>query len=162
MAISKEKKVALLAELESIVNASQSIVFLTFDKLNVADTTELRKKFRGQEVGYKVVKKTLLKKALNARAPQGDMPELPGELAIAYGTDLLVPARESYDFQKTHKEQFIIVGGVFDGAYKTKEEMMSIATIPGLQTLRGMFVNLINSPIQRFAVALDQIAKKNA
>ena len=44
--------------------------------------------------------------------------------------------------KKTHKEQFIIVGGVFDGVYKTKEEMMSIATIPGLQTLRGMFVNL--------------------
>jgi ribosomal protein L10 len=36
--------------------------------------------------------------------------------------------------------------------------MMSIATIPPLQTLRGMFVNLINSPIQRFAVVLDQIA----
>jgi hypothetical protein len=39
---------------------------------------------------------------------------------------------------------------------------LSIATIPPLQTLRGMFVNIINSPIQRFAVALDQIAKKNA
>jgi hypothetical protein len=35
---------------------------------------------------------------------------------------------------------------------------MSIATIPPLQTLRAMFVNLINSPIQRMAVVLDQIA----
>jgi hypothetical protein len=37
-------------------------------------------------------------------------------------------------------------------------EMLGIATIPPLQTLRGMFVNIINSPIQRFAVVLDQIA----
>jgi ribosomal protein L10 len=40
------------------------------------------------------------------------------------------------------------------------EEMLGVATIPPLQTLRGMFVNLINSPIQRFAVALNQIATK--
>jgi ribosomal protein L10 len=37
---------------------------------------------------------------------------------------------------------------------------MSIATIPPLQTLRGMFVNLINSPIQRFAVVVNAIAEK--
>jgi ribosomal protein L10 len=38
-------------------------------------------------------------------------------------------------------------------------EMMSIATIPPIETLRGMFVNLINSPIQRLVIGLDQIAK---
>jgi len=51
-----------------------------------------------------------------------------------------------------------IIGGVFEGKYMNKEEMLGIATIPPLQTLRGMFVNLINSPIGRFAVALNQIA----
>ena len=47
---------------------------------------------------------------------------------------------------------------MFEVKYMNASEMMSIATIPPLQTLRGMFVNLINSPIQRFAVVLDQIA----
>ena len=37
--------------------------------------------------------------------------------------------------------------------------MISIATIPPLQVLRGMFLNVINSPIQRFAIALGQIAE---
>jgi len=47
---------------------------------------------------------------------------------------------------------------VFEGKYMNADEMMSIATIPPLQTLRAMFVNLINLPIQRFAVVLEQIA----
>lgn len=37
--------------------------------------------------------------------------------------------------------------------------MTEIATIPSMQVLRGQFVNLINSPIQRFVVALNQIAE---
>jgi ribosomal protein L10 len=41
-------------------------------------------------------------------------------------------------------------------------EIAQIAMIPSLQTLRGMFVNIINSPIQRMVIALDQIAGKKA
>ncbi len=41
----------------------------------------------------------------------------------------------------------------------TKSEIEGIALIPSVQTLRGMFVNVINSPIQRFAIALNEIAK---
>ena len=44
----------------------------------------------------------------------------------------------------------------------TALEMIEIAKIPGLEVLRGKFVNIINSPIQRFAVALSEIAKKKS
>ena len=38
--------------------------------------------------------------------------------------------------------------------------MISIASIPTLQVLYGQFVNLINSPIQGFAMVLSEIAKQ--
>jgi hypothetical protein len=38
--------------------------------------------------------------------------------------------------------------------------MVAIATIPPIGVLRGMFVNVINSPRQGFVMALDQIAKQ--
>ena len=41
-----------------------------------------------------------------------------------------------------------------------KEGMIAMASIPPLDTLRGMFVNVINSPIQGFVMALSEIAKK--
>jgi large subunit ribosomal protein L10 len=160
MAISKDKKQSIVASFEEILKDAQSVVFVQFNKLTVAGVNSLRRKLRAEGVGYKVGKKTLLKRVLSAKGYKGDLPALDGEIAIAYSTDMLAPAREVYDFQKGNKDSVAIVGGIFEGAYKTKEEMTAIATIPGLQTLRGMFVNVINSPIQRFAIALNEVAKK--
>jgi large subunit ribosomal protein L10 len=89
----------------------------------------------------------------------GSQPELTGELALAWAEDLVAPAREVYGFQKKFPEGLKILGGVFEGVYMSKAEMEGIATIPSLPVLRGMFVNVINSPIQRMAIALSEIAK---
>ena len=161
MAITKQKKVELIASMSERLADAKSIVFVNFKALGAADTKILRRKLSADNVGYFVTKKTLAKRVLGDLKAKGDMPELPGELAIAYGEDLLTPARETYAFQTTPRDKgsISIVGGIFDGEYKTKEEMMAIAMIPPLQVLRGMFVNLINSPIQRFAIAMGQIAE---
>jgi large subunit ribosomal protein L10 len=72
---------------------------------------------------------------------------------------LTTPAREFYAFQKKYNGNVKIVGGIFEGKYMTVEEMTAIAAIPSQKTLYAQFVNLINSPIQQFVVALDAIAK---
>ncbi len=162
MAVTKQKKAETTKELDTLLAGANSVVFVNFHGLSVADTTMLRRKLRNEGVGLKVAKKTLLKRSLGVKGVAGELPELSGEVAIAYGADLLAPAREVYAFQKESKDKIAILGGIFDGNYKGKEDMLSIATIPPLQTLRGMFVNLINSPIQRFAVVLDQIAAKKS
>ena len=158
MPITLDKKKELVASLEKALKGANSVVFVKFDKLKVADVNNLRRSLQTEKVGYQVAKKTLLRRALSTHSISGDLPEIPGQVAIAYSGDLLAPAREVFGFQKKHKDNISIVGGVFEGKYMNASEMMSIATIPPLQTLRAMFVNLINSPIQRFAVVLDQIA----
>jgi large subunit ribosomal protein L10 len=162
MPITLDKKKSLVATLEESLKSAQSVVFVKFDKLKVADVNILRRSLQKEGVGYIVSKKTLLKRALGTRGITGDMPEMPGQIAIAFGTDLLTPAREVFAFAKGHKDNTAIIGGVFESKYMNASEMMSIATIPPLQTLRGMFVNIINSPIQRLAVVLEQVALKRA
>jgi large subunit ribosomal protein L10 len=162
MPITLDKKKELVASLEKALKGANSVVFVKFDKLKVADVNSLRRALQKEEVGYQVAKKTLLKRALSTHGITGELPEVGGQVAIAFGADLLSPAREVLAFQKGHKENISIVGGVFEGKYMNAEEMMSIATIPPLQTLRAMFVNLINSPIQKFAVVVNAIAEKQA
>jgi large subunit ribosomal protein L10 len=162
MAISRIKKEEITAKLEKIIKNSSSLVFLNFHGLGVSDTTLMRRNLRENGVRYLVSKKTLANRVL-AEAPfAGDIPAFEGELAIAYGDDSLAPAREVLFFQNKHKKNLAIIGGVFDGMFRNKEDMMEIASIPPLQTLRGQFVNLINSPIQSFVGALDEIAKARA
>ncbi len=162
MPVSREKKKEVLESLKGAVSKSKSIVFVNFKGLNVTDTTQLRRDLKAQGVTYTVAKQTLTKKALDESGLKGTQPEIVGELAVAYGEDLIAPAREVYTFQKKFQDKVTIIGGVFDGMYKSKEEMTEIASIPSMQTLRGMFVNIINSPIQRMVIALDQIAGKKA
>lgn len=160
MAISKAKKEEVLNRVTDVVKGAQSAVFVNFHGLTVADTTALRSGLREDGVGYLVAKKTIVKRALADSGVKGDQPALDGELAIAYGDDLTAPARGIYAFKKDHPENIAILGGVFEGAYMDQEEMTEIATIPPTPALRGMFVNVINSPIQGLAIALSQIAEK--
>lgn len=163
MAISKSKKQDIVASFDSILADGPSVAFVQFDRLTVAQSNALRRKLRAAGVGYKVGKKTLIQRALATKGINGTLPELTGEVAVAYSTsDLLAPSREIYDFQTAQKNIVTLIGGIFEGEYKDKEAMTKIATIPPLHTLRGMFVNIINSPIQRMVIALDQIAAKKA
>ena len=114
---------------------------------------------REKGVGYTVAKKTLTKKALNEGGIDGVLPELPGELGIIYGTDPVEGARGVYEFQKKLEKKIQIVGGVFENRFMSQSEMIVISQIPSLKTLQAQFVNLINSPIQRFVLALNEIAK---
>lgn len=161
MPLTKQKKSELLKKLKT-VTAAKSLAFVNFHGLTVANVTELRRKLKESGVGYLVAKKTLAKKALGEAGIAGAVPDLPGELAIAYGEDATAPARETFGFQKKFENKVSLLGGVFEGKFMGMEEMKVIALIPSLQTLRAQFVNVINSPIQKLVVGLNAIAQARA
>lgn len=156
--LQKSKKVEIIKDIEGAIKDSQSVVFVNFHGMNVANETLLRRDLRNNGVNYKVSRKTLLKRALFGKA-EGEVPELSGEVAIAYSKDEIASSREIYNFQKAHKNIINILGGIFEGKFINKEKMMEIAMIPSREVLYAQFVNLINSPIQRFAVVLNEIAE---
>lgn len=160
MAISKDKKVEILSKLKEATEKASTLVFVNFHALPVALVTEIRKALRDNGVNYFVAKKTLIKKAFSEKGYAGTMPELPGEIAIAYSDDQVAPAKGIYDYQKKNPDFLKIIGGVFEGKFVDEKMMTSIAAIPPREVLYGMFVNVINSPIQGVVMALDQIAKK--
>jgi large subunit ribosomal protein L10 len=159
MAISREKKGEIVDKLKHALKDAQSLVFVNFHGLKVSDATALRRALKAEGVSYSVAKKSLTKRVLDESKFAGDIPELTGELALAWSEDLIAPARNVYGFQKKFPEGLRILGGVFEGRYMSKVEIEGIATIPSTPVLRGMFVNVINSPIQRFVIALNEIAK---
>lgn len=156
--LKKSRKEEMIKDLEGAVSGSESVIFVNFHGMNVSDETMLRTGLRDQGVNYKVSRKTLLKRALAGKA-EGETPELSGEVAMAYSKDPTSSAREIYNFQKTHKGVLNILGGIFGGKFVGAEKMTEIAMIPSREVLYAQFVNLINSPIQRFAVVLSEIAK---
>ena len=163
MALKKAKKEEIISDIEQSLKDVQSVVFIKFDKLTVANANSLRRSLQKENVGYTVAKKTLLKRALGSKSIEGDIPELAGQVAVAFGNDPIAPARGVYEFAKTHKENVSIVGGVYEGKYVDAAMMTSIATIPSREVLLSQIAFLLKSPIQSLAIAVNAIAtKKNA
>ncbi len=160
MARTKVQKKEIIEKLDTIVNGANSLVFVNIHGLKVSDMTVMRRRLKSQKVGFFIAKKTLSAKVLTDKKYEGTLPELVGEFGLAYGEDLIMPAREVFEFQKKFKDRLSIVGGVFEKKFMNKAEMTEIASIPPREALLGMFVNVINSPIQGFVMALDQISKK--
>lgn len=158
MAITKAKKQDIIAKLENIKKDAETIVFVSFKGVTVKDTTVMRRAMRDAGVGYFVAKKTLMTRVFGA-SYEGEMPQLDGEIAVAYSTDAIAPAQNVKEFAKKYKDAVAIAGGVFQGVFKNKDEMTAIASIPSLEILRGMFAQLINSPRQRFAVVLSKVSE---
>jgi len=163
MAKSREQKADILEKLTSIFKDSASTVFVHFNGLGVSQETKMRHTLEQDGVNYFVAKKTLMRKAAEAASIKGDVPELVGEIAVAYGADdPTAPARGIHSFVKEFDGSVAIAGGIYEGGMMAAAKMQEIATIPPLSVLRGMFANVINSPIQGLAVALGQVAEKKA
>ena len=165
MALQKSKKEEMIKNLEGAIKSSESLVFVNFHGLKVSEETKLRRDLREQGVSYKVSRKTLLARALKGKA-EGEIPELVGEIAIAYlpaqagSKDSIASPREIYNFQKTHKGILEIIGGIFEGKFVSGAYMMELATIPSREVLLSQIAFLLKSPMQRLVLAVNEVAKK--
>lgn len=149
----------MIKDIEKAVSSSKSLVFVNFHGLKVSDETKLRRDLRDQGVSYKVGRKTLMKRALTGKA-EGEIPELGGEVAIVYSDDAIASPREVYNFQKTHKGMLNILGGIFEGKFVNSAYMMELATIPSREVLLSKIAFLLKSPMQRLAIAVNEVSKK--
>lgn len=160
MTATREQKKKVLDTLGEVFSSAASVVFVHYKGVPVDEEQAMRRALKEKAVGYTVAKKSLTKRALASTTIKGEAPVFSGELALAWSDSLTDTAREVYTFQKKYKDRVQIVGGIFDGEFKDKEQMTAIAEIPSLQTLRAQFVNLINSPLQGLVIALNAVAEK--
>lgn len=162
MAITKEKKKEIVAKLSDIFAKAPSAAFVKFGKLTVAQANTLRRALKEKSVGYYVAKKTLIRKALEVQKLNGQLPELQGEVAVAYATsagDTLAPSREVAAFTKRFEKAVELIGGIFEGAFIGQSKALALSLIPSRETLLAQFANLVNSPLQRFVIGLSEISK---
>lgn len=166
MAQTKQQKVEVVQKLQDAFASATSTVFVHFKGVNIQEETQMRRELKAANVKYTVAKKTLIKRALEALGHKTDDVPMEGELAVAYGggDDATAAPRMVHEYGKkflnAKKESKLhILGGLFEKVLVGKVSMLEIATVPPMDTLRGMFANIINSPRQRFAVVLSKVAE---
>ena len=154
----KQKFVADLAE--KLKNAACGVL-VDYKGISVEDDTKLRKELRENGVDYFVVKNTLLKRAAEAAGLEGLDEALSGTTAVALSKeDIIIAPKLLNQKAESSKENFNIKLGFVDGKVITKEEVVAYAKLPSKETLLSQLVFMLQSPIQRLAIAVSEIEKK--
>ena len=75
--------------------------------------------------------------------------------------DIIVAPKILHKKAESSEGKFSIKKGFVDGQVISKEEVEKYAKLPSKETLLSQLVFMLQSPIQRFAIAINEIAKKN-
>ena len=168
-----EKKKQVVAELSESIKAACTGVIVNYKGIKVADDTKLRKALREAGDEYKVVKNTLLSRALKDAGIQGLDSVLEGTTAIALSKDNYVSGAQVLSkFAETSKT-FEIKAGFVDGGIIDAEGVKALAKLPTkevlvAQVLGGLnapitgFVTVLNGTLKGLVVALNAIAEKQS
>jgi len=157
-----EQKQAFVAELADKLKAAAGGVLVDYKGISVEDDTKLRKELREAGVDYFVVKNTLLKRAADIAGIEGLEPALSGTTALAlHNEDIIVAPKVLNKKAEASDGKFAIKLGFIDGKAISKEEVEKYAKLPSKETLLSQLVFMLQSPIQRVAIAINEIAKKN-
>ena len=130
-----EQKKQIVADLTEQLQNSVAGVVVDYKGINVADDTALRKELREAGVDYRVVKNTLLGRAIEGTELEGIKKVLEGTTAIAISPeDHVAAARILNKFAEAH-ENFTIKAGYLDGKEIDLDTIKSLAKLPSREVL---------------------------
>lgn len=158
MAISRDKKNALVAELSELLASAKGTAFASYQGLSVADVQALRRAARESGVTIKVVKNRLVRVALaaNDTYKDADTSLLTGQLVYAVSSeDEVAPAKVLDEFAKTHPALQLVGGFSGEGAAISTEEIKALAGLPSKNQLIAEVVAQLLSPVHDVTNALS-------
>ncbi|MCX6765674.1 MAG: 50S ribosomal protein L10 [Candidatus Moranbacteria bacterium] len=151
--LTKDQKKQLVKDLSEKIKASKSAVFVDYKGLKVKDLSELKKELKKNKVHLKVVKKTLIKRALKDSGIEMDVKGLEGQVAIAISEDEIAGAKIIDKFGKTN-ENIKILAGILQKKLMTSAEVKALAKLPGKEEMLAKLVSTINAPVSGFVNVL--------
>jgi len=158
MAISRDKKQALVSEMSEALSSAKATAFAHYNGLSVADVQELRRAAREAGVTIVVIKNRLVRVAMSQvkSLKDTDTAALTGQLLYAYSLeDEVAPAQVLHTFAKTHPALQLAGGFSAEGVALTSADVTALAGLPSKNQLIGEVVAQLLSPVHDVTNALS-------
>ncbi len=151
----RAQKAESIETLKGVLADSGAVVVTHYLGLTVAEMTDLRTRLRKEGAALKVVKNTLVQKALNGAAGEAGDALFKGPVAIAYGPDPVSAAKVVTQYAKDN-DKFSVVGGLLgQTTVLDVKAVSSLATLPSLDQIRAQIIGLLNAPATKVAGVLQ-------
>ena len=157
MSANQEAKKVVAQEIAEKIKASKSVVFVDYNKLTVAEVSELRRKCRQAGCEYKVYKNTLLKKALNELGYNQFDNDLNGPTAVAFAGDETSAAKVMVAASKDYADKIVLKSAFVDNTYYDKAGVKALASMPTREEMIAKMLGSINAPATNLAGVLNNV-----
>jgi len=152
-------KEAVVADIKAKFEKAQSAVLVDYRGLTVEQDTELRNKMREAGVEYRVLKNTMIKRALHELDIDAIDSVLEGPTAVAFGyEDAVAPAKVLAEFVKNNKAAEI-KGGLLDNKAMDLAQINYLAELPSKDVLIAKLLGSMNAPISNFVGVLAGVPR---
>ncbi len=159
MSLSMEQKKAMVAEVSGVLADSQAAILAEYRGLTVAQMTDLRAKARKAGVYVRVVKNTLVRRAVAGSPFECLKDHLSGPLAFAASQDPVAVAKLLMDFAKDNDKLHVTTGSM-GGRLITSAEMQVLAKLPGREVLLSILLGTMRAPVQKFVQTMNEVPAK--
>ena len=156
MGLNLQQKQTVVAEVAKQVAGAQAIVLAENRGMAVAHMTQLRAKARASGVYFRVVKNTLVRRAVVDTPFASLADRMVGPLAYGIGPDPVAVAKVLNDFAKSN-EKFVITGGAMPGQVMSAKDVSALASLPSREELIGKLLGTMQAPMAKLVRTLSEV-----
>lgn len=156
MSLNIEEKKAIVAEVSAQVAGAQTIIIAEYRGIEVGKMTQLRAKTRESGIYFRVIKNSLVRRAV-ADTPYAELAKhMVGPLVYGIGSDPVAAAKVLHEFSKDN-EKFVIKVGAIGEHVMSREEITALAALPSRDELLSRLLGTMQAPIAKFVQTLNEV-----
>jgi large subunit ribosomal protein L10 len=161
VSLNRQEKAVVIEEVAAEVAKAQSIVIAEYRGLDVASVTVLRKTARESGVYLRVLKNTLVRRAVSGTPFEGMSEQLTGPLIYGISTDPVSAAKVLAGFAKSN-DKLVLKGGALPNNVLSLDGVKALATMPSRDELLSKLLGTMQAPIAQFVRTLNEVPTKFA
>lgn len=156
MSLNLEEKKAVVAEVGEQVSKANAIIIAEYRGLQVGDMTQLRIQARKSGVYLRVLKNTLVRRAVDGTPFSALAAQMIGPLVFGISADPVAAAKVLYDFAKSN-DKFVIKGGAMPNYVMDAKGIQMLATMPSRDELLAKLMGTMQAPVAKFVRTLNEV-----
>ncbi|MFA5250010.1 MAG: 50S ribosomal protein L10 [Parachlamydiales bacterium] len=154
----RPEKQLLLDELNEKIKGAKALVVTKYQKLSPDLSWNFAKTCAAQGCFFEVVKKRILKKALQAHGLEVQTDAMPGHIGVFFiGSEPMDGLKLIFKFKEENDKVFEFVTGKLEEKIYASHELEELAQLPSMQELRAQLLAVFEAPMAQTISILQNV-----
>lgn len=159
LSLNLTEKKAKVAEVGEQVASAQVVVLAEYRGLTVTEITSLRAEARKSGVYLRVLKNTLVRRAVADTPFSGLASDIVGPLMFGISADPVAAAKVMNSFAKDN-DKFVIKAGAMPDVVLDTAGVKALASMPSREELLSKLLGTMQAPAAKFVQTLNEVPTK--